>query len=223
MTTAEQLREQYGALTSEEVAALDRAAGEAGVTVTQLMEIAGWQVARCAWKLLDERPERVGVVAGRGNNGGDALVAARHLTTWGCTVTTYRIGEDDPDALSQSFARAALVIDGILGTGLRSAPREPPASAVYAINDAGVRVLAIDIPSGMDASSGDVYEPCIRAAVTCTLAALKAGLLNRSAKSHVGDIWVADIGMPAAAWSACGLAQPTAIRGGLLAPIPVTT
>ena len=78
-----------GELTSEDVARLDAAAAECGVSTLQLMEIAGWQVARCAWRHLG-RPSGVGVVAGYGNNGGDGLVAARHLATWGCAVRAAR-------------------------------------------------------------------------------------------------------------------------------------
>ena len=96
MTSVGELRREYGALTSDDVAALDRAAVESGVSVVQLMEIAGWQLARCAWNLLHEQPARVLVLAGRGNNGGDGLVAARHLATWGCDVVArvFRKEED---------------------------------------------------------------------------------------------------------------------------------
>ena len=82
-----------GDLTSEQVARLDAAALECGVATTQLMEIAGWQVARCAWHRLG-RPRGVRVVAGYGNNGGDGLVAARHLSTWGCAVRVLVLGDD---------------------------------------------------------------------------------------------------------------------------------
>src|SRR5438105_10581902 len=71
------LRARFGSLRSEDVAALDRAAQEIGISTLQLMEIAGWQVARCAWHMVNERPATIAVVAGRGNNGGDGLVAAR--------------------------------------------------------------------------------------------------------------------------------------------------
>ena len=83
-----------------------------------------------------------------------------------------------------------------------------------------MRVLAIDVPSGMDATSGEAYDPCVRAAATCTLAAVKAGLWSPRAREHAGRIWAADIGMPAAAWRACALAQPRALRGGALVAVP---
>lgn len=235
----------YGSLNADDVAELDRAAVESGVSVLQLMEIAGWQVARCAWGLLNEQPGTVLVLAGRGNNGGDAMVAARHLTTWHCSVRAcvvadeMNLGEllaaqvraaqgagvsvtlapDGAAAISALDEAAQIVLDGLLGTGLHSAPREPIAGIIRSLNTAQRSVLAIDVPSGLDASTGDPYDPCVRATWTCTLAAMKHGLwldVWRRGAAHTGDVWVADIGMPAVAWRAIGLPQPGNVRGGVL-------
>lgn len=239
---------RFGALRAEDVAALDHAAVGGGVSVLQLMEIAGFQVARCAWELLGIQPGRVAVVAGRGNNGGDALVAARLLVTWGCTVDAVLLWEANRnDGLAQEHSRSAemsgvslrasldpvlvaetcstadVVLDGIVGTGLRSAPREPLAGVIRAINAAGARVLAVDIPSGMDAGSGEALDPCVHATATCTLAAVKDGLWEPHAAEIAGDLWAADIGMPRYAWEACGLTMPSALRGGALLPVPTAT
>lgn len=246
--TLDDRRARFGALLAEDVAALDHAAVAGGVLVLQLMEIAGFQVARCAWELLGIQPGRVAVVAGRGNNGGDALVAARLLVTWGCRVDALllwqpnqneglaraqsRSAEEsgvslratlDPMVIAETCALADVVVDGILGTGLRSAPREPLAGAIRAINAAGGRVLSVDIPSGMDAGSGEAFDPCVRATATCTLAAVKAGLWEPNAAEIAGDLWAADIGMPRYAWDACGLKMPSALRGGALLPVPAAT
>lgn len=246
--TSTDLRARFGSLRAEDVAALDHAAVAGGVSVPQLMEIAGFQVARCAWELLGIQPGRVVAVAGRGNNGGDALVAARLLVTWGCAVDALLLwGPDqndglahaqsqsaeesgvalltsfDPIVIADTCASADLVLDGILGTGLRAAPREPLAGAIRAVNAAGKRVLAIDIPSGMDAGSGEIFDPCVRASATCTLAAVKAGLWEPAAAETAGDLWAADIGMPRYAWQACGLDMPSALRGGALLPVPTAT
>jgi NAD(P)H-hydrate epimerase len=240
-------RAQLGALTSADVTALDAAAAELGVTTLQLMEIAGWQVARCAWQRLGA-PGAVLVVAGRGNNGGDGLVAARHLATWGCTVRARvlsaedRLGElllghvlsarangvtvdadADPSDLAARASDATLVIDSLLGTGLREPAREPLATAIRAINDFDRLVLSVDVPSGLDATTGSAYEPCVQATMTCTLTAMKAGLWEESGRRHAGEIWVGDIGMPAAAWRLCGLSPPPAVAGGVLVPIPSAT
>ena len=236
-----------GALTSADVAALDAAAAQLGVSTVQLMEIAGWQVARCAWQRLAGSADIL-VVAGRGNNGGDGLVAARHLVTWGCSVRVRLLSEEerlgdvavahvasargngvkvevsaDPGDIRSHAEEATLIIDALLGTGLREPAREPLATAIRALNASGVAVLSVDVPSGLDATSGEAYEPCVVAAATCTLTAMKAGLWTPSGREHAGEIWVGDIGMPVAAWRNCGLAAPQAVAGGVLVPIPSAT
>jgi hydroxyethylthiazole kinase-like uncharacterized protein yjeF len=236
-----------GALTAADVAALDAAAAQLGISTLQLMEIAGWQVARCAWQRLAGSSD-VLVVAGRGNNGGDGLVAARHLATWGCTVRARvlsdedRLGElmathvqsargngvrveinADPSGLAEQAASTPLVIDALLGTGLQQSPRDPLAAAINALNDSGAAVLSVDVPSGLDATTGEAYTPCVVAVATCTLTAMKAGLWAASGRRHAGEIWVGDIGMPIAAWRSCGLTPPQAVAGGVLVPIPSAT
>jgi NAD(P)H-hydrate epimerase len=240
VTASPEIGGGLGELTSEDVARLDAAAAECGVSTLQLMEIAGWQVARCALRHLG-RPSGVGVVAGYGNNGGDGLVAARHLATWGCAVRALVLGDEarvtgvvrdhvvsarscgvdvvvdsDPAAVRSVVSGAELVIDAILGTGLRSAPREPQASAIRALNESGVPVLSVDVPSGLDATTGDAFDPTVQAALTCTLTAMKRGLQGGDGASHAGAIWVADIGMPATAWLRAGLDRPPGITGGEL-------
>ena len=240
MTASPDTGGALGDVTSEDVARLDAAAAECGVSTLQLMEIAGWQVARCAWRHLG-RPAAVSVVAGYGNNGGDGLVAARHLATWGCAVRVLVLGDDvrvtgvvrdhvvsaracgvgvvvdaDPTAVRGVVSEAELVIDAILGTGLRSAPREPQESAIRAVNDSGIPVLSVDVPSGLDATTGEAFDPTVRATLTCTLTAMKRGLLRGDGASHAGAIWVADIGMPATAWLRAGLDRPPGITAGEL-------
>jgi NAD(P)H-hydrate epimerase len=209
-----------------------------GIDITQLMEVAGFQVARCAWRMLGRRAARIHVVAGRGHNGGDGLVAARHLAGWGCSVTAGVLGDPDaPDALIGRLRGAAdgtgvtvrvskrpddvlggsddaaLVIDALLGTGLREPPRPAHAEVI-----AGMRgtVLSIDVPSGLDASTGEAAGAVVRAHTTCTLAGMKRGLWNAAARPFAGEIVVADIGMPERVWQSCGLVAPTSLRGGRL-------
>jgi ADP-dependent NAD(P)H-hydrate dehydratase / NAD(P)H-hydrate epimerase len=237
------LAERFGALTADRLAALDGAAVRAGVGTLMLMEVAGWQVARCAWRLLGRRPGRVLVVAGRGNNGGDGLVAARHLRAWGCDAGAVVVGNEaglrgaivdqlaaargagvrvdvaeDAPGVAAAAATGDLCIDALLGTGLRSAPRSPEAEAIGAL--AGARVLSVDVPSGLDASTGEPYRPCVDAEATCTLTAVKAGMWSRAARSRTGRLFVADIGMPATAWAACGLRAPSAVLAGALLIVP---
>jgi hydroxyethylthiazole kinase-like uncharacterized protein yjeF len=232
--------DSLGDLSSEDVARLDSAAADCGVSTLQLMEIAGWQVARCAWQRLGGATA-VSVIAGYGNNGGDGLVAARHLATWGCGVrvlvlaTESRVtgivaghvlsaracGADvavdaDPSAVHAVVARSELILDALLGTGLRSAPREPQAGAIRAINESGIPVLSVDVPSGLDATTGEAFDPTVRATLTCTLTAMKRGLRRGDGPRQAGEIWVADIGMPAAAWRQAGISQPAGVMGGEL-------
>jgi hydroxyethylthiazole kinase-like uncharacterized protein yjeF len=233
--------EEFGDLISEQVARLDSAALECGVTTLQLMEIAGWQVARCAWQHIGSRPGAITVVAGHGNNGGDGLVAARYLATWGCSlqvvvvagelrvaglvrdhiVAARRCGVDvtlsaEAGAAQSAIAGAMLVIDAILGTGLQQAPRELQAGAIRALNAGKAPVLSVDIPSGLDATTGEAFDPCVRATLTCTLTAMKHGLWTGEGAAQAGELWVADIGMPATAWERVGLRRPTGVTGGEL-------
>jgi ADP-dependent NAD(P)H-hydrate dehydratase / NAD(P)H-hydrate epimerase len=241
MSTHQEGIAEYGDLTSEDVARLDAAALACGVTTMQLMEIAGWQVARCAWEQVGRRPVAIGVLAGRGNNGGDGLVAARHLATWGCTVRVAVVADESrvqglvldhviaaracgvdvtvttgPAAALATTRGSGLVIDALLGTGLRSAPRDPLASVIRELNASETPVLSVDVPSGLDATSGEAFDPCIRATVTCTLTAMKHGLRSDGALARAGAIWIADIGMPAAAWERAGLRRPPGVTGGEL-------
>ncbi len=231
---------RFGSLSSDDVAALDAAAAGSGVSVTQLMEVAGWQVARCTWRVLHHAPGRVAVVAGRGNNGGDGLVAARHLVAWGCSVRAVVIAESrddlreivrthldaaqscgvhtgfasDAPGVRDALRGSAVVLDALLGTGLRGAPREHDAAAITAMDH--THVLAVDVPSGLDATTGEAHQPCVRAATTCTLTAMKRGLWTATGRAHAGSVVVADIGMPVAAWRASGLQPPHGVRGGEL-------
>lgn len=233
---------RFGALTPSELAALDAAATSLGIDVVQLMEVAGFQAARLAWRMLGSRPNRVHVVAGHGNNGGDGLVAARHLAAWGCTVTVAVLREPDrvgalidqqclaargagvsvsasPDphaALGDS--RVALTIDALLGTGLSHPPRAAHAEVIESLSGA---ILSVDVPSGLRADDGAAPGAAVRAAATCTMSACKRGFWAAGAAVHTGAVYVADIGMPMTAWAASGLTPPTAVRGGALRRVPI--
>ncbi|MBV8301603.1 MAG: NAD(P)H-hydrate epimerase [Candidatus Dormibacteraeota bacterium] len=240
------LQDRYGALTSEQVADLDRASVACGVDVTQLMEVAGFQVARCAWQRLGGQPGDVTVFAGSGNNGGDGAVAACLLATWGCQLRLHALLGDKPlqGLLAQHLKAAAacgvevmhqrnpaelahthadLLIDAVLGTGLHAAPRGLAAAAIRFMGQWGAPVLSVDVPSGLDASSGEAFDPCVAATITCTLGAMKAGLWSTAARRLTGEIVVADIGIPAAAWEACGLTRPVLVAGGELLTVPAAT
>jgi hydroxyethylthiazole kinase-like uncharacterized protein yjeF len=212
------------ALRSADVRELDRLSSERfGIPVDWLMEAAGWQVARhCDGKTV--------VACGTGNNGGDALAAARHLHRWerlqsvacvdraalkGATATEAEALEKDGVQIADDLVLdgAEIILDGLLGTGLSRQPTGRYADWINAIDKASAHVVAIDIPSGLEADSGRAFEPAIRADKTVTLGLPKVGLLEADGPLHAGEIWVADIGIPLRAYEAIGIHVPSAAFG----------
>ena len=206
-------------LSSGQVKAADALAQERfGIPVDWLMEAAGWQVARFC-------RGRTAVVCGVGNNAGDGLAAARHLHRWGRLSAVSCV---DAGRLSGASARelealnavgvkvsgelqldgAQVVVDALLGTGLSRPPEGTFAAWIDAINASQQRVIAVDIPSGLDADTGVAYAPVVRAHATVTLGLPKTGLLIADGPSLAGEVWVADIGMPSEAYAALGIQVP---------------
>ncbi|HET6507712.1 MAG TPA: NAD(P)H-hydrate dehydratase [Baekduia sp.] len=163
----------------------------------------------------DVAPEgRVVVVCGGGNNGGDGYAVARLLRERGREVhvlwtsapetlkgdagtNARRLGGEGVERFApQALDGAAVVVDAILGTGFRGAPREDAAHAIEAIDDAGVPVVACDVPSGVEASTGAVRGPAIRAVATATFHAALPGLWIAPGKQRAGEVTVVDIGIP---------------------------
>jgi ADP-dependent NAD(P)H-hydrate dehydratase / NAD(P)H-hydrate epimerase len=190
-----------------------------GIEPLELMEVAGWQIARFVDVMTDGvRGKRVIVVAGSGNNGGDALVAARLLLQRGAIVSVSIVPSRDPNSLPGRHALTArrlgipileapqgigpsadVLIDGLFGTGVHLPLRDPAPAIIEAMNATGRPIVAIDVPSGMDADTGKGAETAVRAAATVTLVAPKAGLAGAS---NAGRVFVADIGMPVALFGA---------------------
>lgn len=180
----------------------------------------------------------VAVCCGPGANGGDGFVIARHLEAAGHAVQVLlfaeptRIGGDAAHnlavlqnsaieildfsdgggslAMEDVLRRAEWVVDALLGTGSRGDPRPPIATAIEAIHDVGSRVLAVDLPSGMDCDTGQVGLPTVRASYTATFVAGKPGFQHPEAGRHTGKVRVFPIGAPgcllreAAAWTESG-------------------
>jgi ADP-dependent NAD(P)H-hydrate dehydratase / NAD(P)H-hydrate epimerase len=185
---------------------------ERGVPGAALMERAGAGLARM---IAARAPSgRIAIACGKGNNGGDGLVAARLLREAGREVdvlAVWPVDEFGPDAAEQAarlpgaapeaFAPerldgAGLVVDALLGTGFSGAPRDPAAAAIAAINAARAPVVAADVPSGVDASTGEVEGAAIEAVVTATFHLAKPGLWIHPGKAHAGDVEVVAIGIP---------------------------
>ncbi len=188
-----------------------------------LMENAGRGAASVLIALGISGP--VTVLCGKGNNGGDGLVLARHLLLQGYSPTTVTFDPPDqfsPDTqfqwkinlslpldfilmhknvfnknlLSTILNRSEWIVDGLFGTGLRGSVRTPFDEIIDAINGSHANVLSLDIPSGLDADTGVATGPTVRAHHTVTFAALKQGFLVEASRAWRGRVHVADIGLP---------------------------
>jgi NAD(P)H-hydrate epimerase len=223
-------------LTRDEVREVDRLAiEEYGLPGVVLMENAG---RGCA-DLIDGGP--VVVCCGKGNNGGDGFVIARHLDNRGIPVeivmvcrpeelkgdarincdvavksglpVTIAAVADDWPPLQARLERAAWVVDALLGTGFAGDLREPYVSAIRTINNRsantlpGRRVLAVDVPSGLDVDTGLPAMACIKADVTATFVAAKPGFFQTAAQEFLGEVHVIDIGVPRRLLTSCGLVK----------------
>jgi ADP-dependent NAD(P)H-hydrate dehydratase / NAD(P)H-hydrate epimerase len=185
---------------------------ERGVPGLDLMERAGVGLARVT--AAAARPGPVRVVCGKGNNGGDGLVVARLLREEGREVDVLAVGDlsetkgdaranldrlpgDQPRPFAvDELPGSGAIVDAILGTGFEGAPREPVAGAIKAINDAEAVVVACDVPSGVNASTGEVEADAVRADVTATFHGPKIGLYVDPGKEHAGRVEVVEIGIP---------------------------
>ncbi len=202
-----------------------------GIPGATLMEHAGAGLA----ELVSVRAPggRVVVVCGKGNNGGDGLVAARLLREQGREVDVLLLAAGEelrgdakanfdrlPGRAARAFDRDALagasvIVDAILGTGFSGEPRDPARSAIEAINDApgAPVVVACDVPSGVDASTGEVAGAAVRACATASFHAGKPGLWIAPGKDHAGEVAVVDIGIPPGAPvnPSVGLIEPSVL------------
>ncbi len=221
----------YANITTDEMREVDRAMIEDfGILLIQMMENAGRNLAELVRRALggSVRGREVVVLAGAGNNGGGGLVAARHLSNWGASVRVvlsqasnrYRDVPAHQLAILQSmqvpltaagegdvsFApETAGIVDALIGYGLRGNPREPVAGLIRAANASGLPIWSLDAPSGLDTTSGVVYDPCIHAEATLTLALPKTGLQTPAARGVVGRLYLADISVPPLLYERMGI------------------
>jgi len=230
------------AFTREEVRALDSAAiDKYGIPDAVLMENAGRATAHVALELLaDQRPARAVVFCGKGNNGGDGYVVARYLLSAGhdvelfltaapeeiggcarvfldavramdCRPTT--VAHDSAGRVAERIANAHLVVDALLGTGLSGEVHAPMQHVIRAINKGTCPVLAVDIPSGLDANSGAALGACVKATRTVTYAGSKVGLYLSDGPAQSGKVSVVDIGIPRPAYEALGVRDFSQVFG----------
>jgi hydroxyethylthiazole kinase-like uncharacterized protein yjeF len=182
------------------------------IPALDLMERAGAGLARVVEGVAPDGA--IGVLCGKGNNGADGLVAARLLREAGRQVTVIAVGslqESSPQALenlrrlpgeapvaygSVGLGGFAACVDALLGTGASGEPRGVVRDAIAALGGAGVAVVSADVPSGVDASTGEAAEHAVHAVATATFHAAKPGLWINPGKEHAGDVHVLDIGIP---------------------------
>jgi NAD(P)H-hydrate epimerase len=203
-----------------------------GLSTLALMENAGAAVARHACALSPSR--NIAVICGKGNNGGDGFVAARHLIAAGRSVEVYAVSSSaglrgaaranaailakcgqkinlvsGPSAgrYARRIASADLIIDALLGIGLNAPVRGVYRLLIEQVNASDCRVLSVDIPSGLDADTGTICGACVEADMTVTFIAPKAGMLKAEGPAMCGRIVVEPIGFPAynKSWSATGV------------------
>lgn len=201
---------------------IDRLAVERfGLEVIQMMENAGRAVAELARQLGCSNPL---ILCGKGNNGGDGLVAARFLSSWGFpTRVILASSSDDLNPLAKKqfqitnamgievaadLEGADLVIDSLLGYNLRGDPRDNYAKLISLANNSGKQILAVDNPSGLDSETGEAREPCIKATATLALTLPKNGLFLRDGPAKSGKLFVADMGIPHGLYKLLGLEVP---------------
>jgi hydroxyethylthiazole kinase-like uncharacterized protein yjeF len=200
------------------MAAIDANCEYLGIKRLVLMENAGAAIARAVKERISTG--KIVIIAGKGNNGGDAFVAARHLS--GYDVTVILLGRKEeiktPEALQNWIAlenisisltqvtdsnaidrklikNADIIIDGIFGTGVRGKIRELESTAIDLINASNAFVISVDVPSGLDPDGGK-FEKSIKAGLTMTFHKMKVGLMTPDAKKCTGEIRVVDIGIP---------------------------
>jgi len=212
------------AVSVPEIQLLDRTAIDVyGIPTLVLMENAGCVVAREVSALLKgkEGPS-VCIFCGTGNNGGDGLVAARHLEATGAQVTVFLVGRSRDlkndaaleyritkkcglvvkeislvtDAVSRTVAKSDVVVDAIFGVGLNRDIGEPQRSVIEFLNQRDKPILAVDIPSGLDGTTGEIYGVCVQATRTVTFSFPKKGFYLKCGPQVTGKVVVADIGIP---------------------------
>jgi len=210
-------------VTSEQMRKIDRITiKEIGIPGLELMEKAGLGSALAAKKILEEKVEnkKVIIFCGKGNNGGDGFVVGRYLSSWGTEVEFYLLGKKEEikgdakvnlkkviglglpikEVLKEkelpSALKADLVVDAIFGTGFKGKAAGLEEKVIRLINSSQIKILSIDIPSGLEADTGSVEGVCIKAHSTPTMGLPKFGQVFFPGKSYCGKVEVIDIGVP---------------------------
>jgi NAD(P)H-hydrate epimerase len=218
-------------VTTDQMIEVDRAMMEdVRIELIQMMENAGRNLAHLARMRFfagDPRGKKVVVLAGTGGNGGGTLVCARRLHNWGARVQIFltrptadftpvpahqldilqrmKVPVAEADTITQ-VQSPALIVDGLIGYRLKGAPRGAVSDLIRWANAESAPILALDTPSGIDTTTGTVFDPAIRATATMTLALPKAGLRAPGVEALVGELYLADISVPPSLYAEPALA-----------------
>lgn len=213
------------AVTAEQMREVDRVASEEfGLGILQMMENAGRSLAENVLMMLEGRHGSVSILAGPGGNGGGGLCGARHLSNRGVSVSV--ILDRDPQRLAgpslvqlgtllsagvtpvhawsdvrEALRRSEIVVDALIGYSLHGAPRDRTAELIEICNETADRVISLDLPSGLNATTGAAPGVVVRADRTLTLALPKMGLAH-----FPGELYLGDVGIPPAVYGRLGLA-----------------
>ncbi len=209
-------------ISKKKMAELDRiTVKDYNISTRQMMELAGYHTARLASQVTDNK--KILLLAGSGNNGGDAIASARFLHNIGYNPHVFlakrnfkkesrhhlKIIEEigvgvshNKNLLEESVSKAGLIIDGLVGFNLEGAPRGEVKQFIHAINNSSTNKLAVDVPTGVDADSGEMFDPHVDADYTLALSLPKKGLKENKA---VGNLYLADVGVPPEAYRDVGV------------------
>jgi len=206
--------------TEKQMEKLDTLAVQHGLQIRQMMELAGWHIVEVFERLNISKRAKVVIVVGKGNKGGDGLCAARHLINHSWRVSVVLVSKKMSEgALHQLkllqkmkadiilyprsrvkavklIKKSDVIIDSLIGYHLKGAPRGFFKELIELINAVCKKVIAYDIPSGLDSTTGECLEPTIRAYTTLTLALPKQAFETRSGRKMSGKIFLGDIGIP---------------------------
>jgi len=182
------------------------------IGIERVMEVVAMRTADVLvyhLKIPDSTP--ITVLAGKGHNGGDAICVARILHGWGRPVflilaadqkdlspqtqKQYEIYQSFGGQKISSLSLKGVLVDGLLGTGLKKDPKGKISELIEHMNASHQPILSLDLPSGLDATTGKAYEPCVKATWTVTYHVPKSGLLERQAKPFVGELFACESGL----------------------------
>jgi NAD(P)H-hydrate epimerase len=231
-------RDDLPAVTAKQMKEADRlTSGQFGITEAMMMENVARSALISLRQLLDGilTDRRVTVLSGKGNNGGDGLAIARHtVNAWAVVQVFLAEGheylskasqvqlqileqmkvpieaytKDRFESIKEIIHQSDVIVDALLGYSLEGSPRDSYAHLIRMANNAEARILAIDVPTGVAADTGMAFSPSIQAEITLALGLPKLGTVMKQAERYVGQLHVADIGLPVAVYELLELDVP---------------